>query len=1177
MKNFLLSIVTLFICCHSFSQETMNPYQHEMDVAYQLYPNVPKGILEAWSFTMTHFDHLDESTLSSCSGLPKTYTVMGLTENGQGYFRNNLVNISNLSGYSITQMKQDPQTAILAFAATYDLLLSDFNISSNNPKDHIEVLKALAEIPIDHDPVNNFALNSHIYSVLSFVAKPTNQSTYNIPNNEISLEEVFGSVNYSILSSTNVQASDSSITNNQGDNYIPTQQKSTEYAPAIWNAAPTCNYSSRNGTAISAITIHTIQGSYAGAISWAKNCSSNVSYHYVVRSSDGQVTQMVLEEDKGWHVGSENPYTIGIEHEGYVSDASWYTTALYNGSAGICRDVVNSGYGINPLRTYYGASSTGVNVLGGCTKIKGHQHFPGGTHTDPGINWDWPRFYHLINDNPSISNLTTTSGTLFDTGGGAGSYSEDERNLYLIQPTGVTNVTITFNSFDLETNWDYLLVYDGSTTDAPLIGTFTGNINPGTFTSNGGSMLIEFRSDCATNNPGWEIVWNSSNSSGGSDVTSPVAVVSSPNNWKTQNFTATFTDDDEVDGSGIDKTLYQVINYDAGDWRANANNGFFSDNFDQLAIHSDWTNASGTWDLVSGYLGQSDEANANTNIYADLNQNNYNEWLFHYAMKINGSGFNKRAGFHFMCDDAALINRGNSYFVWFRTDNNKIQIYKVVNDVFTLELDQTFTLNDNQWYDVKIAFSKTSGAIDVWVDNAISAAWTDPSPYSVGNAISFRSGESYYQVNNLKAYHEHNTSETVTVGVSEDIGYQNTSSTLPAGKVKSIAIDIAKNISSIASQDIHVDWTTPSLVTNLNDGTGIDIDNQTNNTQLSANWTASVDPHSDVERYWYAIGTTPGATDVVNWTDNWFNTGFTHTGLSLSFGTTYYVTVKTENGAGLISNEVFADGVTIDNPTDPPVANFTIFNASICSGDSMLISNSSSDATTYSWTIDNGATLSSSTETSPYAFISSTGDYEVTLTANGPGGSDESTQTISVTVDQQPVADANASSLTIEVNNIVTFTNQSQNANGYLWNFDDGNTSNDEDPWHAFVNEGIHDVELIAINGVCPNDTTIITIEVLQTIGIHEFENLSGFSMHPNPSNGTFTLTMYSFQTTDLEVQLFDANGKKLGTLFNQTVKKGPLNIQVDESSFNLSSGVYFVHLKTERGVFHKKLVIKKP
>jgi hypothetical protein len=62
-----------------------------------------------------------------------------------------------------------------------------------------------------------------------------------------------------------------------------------------------------------------------------------VSSHYVVRSSDGQITQMVAEKDTAWHARSANPYSIGIEHEGYVDQPSWFTDAMYRSSAALTR------------------------------------------------------------------------------------------------------------------------------------------------------------------------------------------------------------------------------------------------------------------------------------------------------------------------------------------------------------------------------------------------------------------------------------------------------------------------------------------------------------------------------------------------------------------------------------------------------------------------------------------------------------------------------------------------------------------------------------------------------------------------------------------------------------------------------------------------------------------------
>ena len=170
--------------------------------------------------------------------------------------------------------------------------------------------------------------------------------------------------NLPLLKSKKISISEKGIFNDEKQSYIIPENKSNDYGPAIWNPAGNCNFSSRNGTNISAVTIHTTQGSYSGAISWAHNCNSNISFHYIIRSSDGQVTQLVHESDKAWHVGSQNSYTIGIEHEGWVDNPIWYTQEMYNSSSLLTKDIINSGYGIPPYRTYFGASSSTLQTLG---------------------------------------------------------------------------------------------------------------------------------------------------------------------------------------------------------------------------------------------------------------------------------------------------------------------------------------------------------------------------------------------------------------------------------------------------------------------------------------------------------------------------------------------------------------------------------------------------------------------------------------------------------------------------------------------------------------------------------------------------------------------------------------------------------------------------------------------
>jgi len=922
MKKLLLLFALFSIFKISRSGEIIpNNYAAAFSKAYQQHPGIPKGMLEAVAFCNTRFSHITHASVQpeSCTGMPNAYGVMGLTLDGQNYFENNLLLVSQLSHYSVEEIMNDPEKNILAYADAFAAVQKMLNIRTSTVESNLTIYSYLSELPKSGEG-QLYALSSQLYGYLDFLNKPAYQQQYGFPAYGIDLEKVFGAKNLQVLSATSVTVTDESVISNNGQHFHSTYRSpsSTDYGPAIWTPAGSCNYSTRGGTAVSAVTIHDVEGSYSGCISWFQNCSAGVSAHYVIRSSDGQVTQMVLESAKAWHVGTENPYTIGLEHEGYNNTPVWYTNAMYAGSAALVRDICASGYGIDPLRTYYGPGCSGTTAqcgLGSCTKIKGHQMFPNQTHNDPGPYWNWAKYYLLINNAPTISTVTAASGLFTDSGGSTGNYSDDERQLTRIQPPGATSITLNFTSFSTEAGWDYMFIYDGATTSAPLIGQYDGTTSPGTITSSGGSLLIEFRSDCATIAAGWVANWTSNSVTATSaDSIAPTTAVTTTAAWETANFTASFSDADNAGGSGLEKSYYQVIDFDGTEWRANANNGFFADNFD-VAIHPDWTSATGTWSISSAALSQSDEALSNTNIYASLNQTLSNRYLYNFYGKIDGSGTQRRAGFHFFCDDASLTNRGNSYFVWFRVDDARLQIYKVVSDAFgSPVVDIPFTTVAGQWYDYKVIYDRITGKISVYRDNAFVTSWIDSSPYATGNAISFRSGNATFDINELKVYRSRNpASAAVSVGpaATNDIRYQNPNPTTFAAKIKSICADSAGNLSAIFYQNLNIDWTPPAVVTTINDGLGADITFTNSATTLSANWTPSSDPNSAIARYYYAIGTTPGATDVLGWTDNWFNDTATATGLSLIDGQTYYFSVKAENGAGLQSAAYTSNGQTV--------------------------------------------------------------------------------------------------------------------------------------------------------------------------------------------------------------------------------------------------------------------------
>ncbi|MFF9316993.1 peptidoglycan-binding protein [Streptomyces sp. NPDC014735] len=155
--------------------------------------------------------------------------------------------------------------------------------------------------------------------------------------------------------------------------------QSPDYPSALWVPAHEKNYAAGRTAAIGKVVIHVTQGSYAGSINWFRDPASGVSAHYVVRSSDGEITQTVRDSDTAYHARSANSSTLGVEHEGFIDDPSWFTDSMYRSSAALTRHLCER-YGIPKDRAH----------------IVGHNEVPGNDHTDPGPNWDWARYMELV-------------------------------------------------------------------------------------------------------------------------------------------------------------------------------------------------------------------------------------------------------------------------------------------------------------------------------------------------------------------------------------------------------------------------------------------------------------------------------------------------------------------------------------------------------------------------------------------------------------------------------------------------------------------------------------------------------------------------------------------------------------------------------------------------------------
>jgi len=127
--------------------------------------------------------------------------------------------------------------------------------------------------------------------------------------------------------------------------------------------------------------------------------------------------------------------------------------------------------------------------------------------------------------------LTMTNGSVtvcnlnfYDSGGATGDYSNSETYTLTVYPsTPGSSIQAIFNAFSVETCCDDLTIYDGNSTAAPLIGTYTAS--PGTILSTAldGSLTFVFSSDGSVVNPGWDATLNCVTACAGTPVAGATA------------------------------------------------------------------------------------------------------------------------------------------------------------------------------------------------------------------------------------------------------------------------------------------------------------------------------------------------------------------------------------------------------------------------------------------------------------------------------------------------------------------------------------------------------------------------------------------------------------------------------------------------------------------------------
>ena len=292
-------------CSESFSEPEEAAYSDRMDDHFQEAAtryNVPRDLLVALSWTVSRLEH--EVGLHDHGNA--AHGMMGLLEDSD--LGPSLDGAAQRIGASPDVLMADARLNILGAAAELSAYATVWSAENDQP---VETLEDWAHVigwysGVEHSGMQR-SFGEEVFSVIG------RGLSHTLPSGELIV----------------IEGRPLDI---PAYRLMPVGSVASDYwGSANFVAAHSGNYTnaSRSTSDIDTVVVHTAQGSYSGTANWFANSSASASAHYVIRSSDGEVTQMVWEEDVAWHAGhsSTNWSSIGIEQEGYIESPG--TCLLY--------------------------------------------------------------------------------------------------------------------------------------------------------------------------------------------------------------------------------------------------------------------------------------------------------------------------------------------------------------------------------------------------------------------------------------------------------------------------------------------------------------------------------------------------------------------------------------------------------------------------------------------------------------------------------------------------------------------------------------------------------------------------------------------------------------------------------------------------------------------------------
>ncbi|MBL4735653.1 MAG: T9SS type A sorting domain-containing protein [Flavobacteriales bacterium] len=344
----------------------------------------------------------------------------------------------------------------------------------------------------------------------------------------------------------------------------------------------------------------------------------------------------------------------------------------------------------------------------------------------------------------------------------------------------------------------------------------------------------------------------------------------------------------------------------------------------------------------------------------------------------------------------------------------------------------------------------------------------------------------------------------------------------------------------------------------------------------------------------FAANVTNGEGPVYQWLVNGMPAGTD----SIAFSTSSLadsdivscIVLNSSGCASGITDSSNAIAVTID-PVMFPVISIQAGDSSntVCAGADLYFDaiTNNLDSPFYQWYI-NGLPVGTNSDTFSSTMLVDADNVSCTVMNNSgcATGLLDSSNTITVTVIELPVVNFQANPLIItDSADTVFFTDNSTDAIDWKWYFGDSlsgsNISNQQNPWHDYINNGLYTVTLVISNTFGCSDSLTIPNYILVDIdtgsggvGITANDEKYGFAIYPNPSTDYINLLLNLGDNKRVDLRLLNIQGKEILRSTLSFAQSNSGEYRLDLRKNELSEGLYIIDLIYKGKHYYKKVVI---